>query len=126
VRDQQHRAVGEQFADAGEQLVLGLGVERGGGLVEDDERRVAEERARQGDPLPLALGQVGAVDERRAEQRLVALREGLNVPVGSRALGGANDRRGFLVPLVPAEGDVVTRGQRLNQDDSSGVTRGRR
>src|SRR5258707_3941776 len=43
VRDEQHRAAGEQFPDPGEQPVLGFGVERGSGLVEDHQRRVAEE-----------------------------------------------------------------------------------
>ena len=36
---------------------LVLGVERAGGLVEEQERRVAQDRARDRDPLPLAAGQ---------------------------------------------------------------------
>jgi hypothetical protein len=60
VRDQQHRAAGVEGLDAAEQVVFGAGVQRRGGLVEDDQRRVADERPRQSEPLPLADGQVAA------------------------------------------------------------------
>jgi len=42
----------------------------GGRLVQNHQRRVPEEGARQREPLPLPGRQVGAVDERRPEQRL--------------------------------------------------------
>jgi hypothetical protein len=42
MRDEQHRAAGEQGPDRLEQPALGPGVERRGRLVEDHERRVAE------------------------------------------------------------------------------------
>ena len=61
MRDQQHRTVREQLADPREQLVLSLGVERRGRLVQDHQRRVREERPRQRQPLPLPM---------RAENRI--------------------------------------------------------
>src|SRR4051794_39989257 len=78
VRDEQDGAAREQFADRGEELVLGLGVEGGGGFVEDHEGRVAEEEAGQGDALPLAAAEVRAADERGPEDRVVAGRKGLD------------------------------------------------
>ena len=39
---------------------LGLGVERRGRLVEDQDRRILEDRARDRDPLPLAARQTDA------------------------------------------------------------------
>ena len=51
---------------------LGVGIEVGGRLVEDDEVGVAEERARDRDPLALAAAQPDAV---LADRRLVAVRQ---------------------------------------------------
>src|ERR687893_3288184 len=53
VRDEQAGATAHQAVEAFEHLVLALFVERGGGLVEDDHRRVAPQRA--GGPQPPAL-----------------------------------------------------------------------
>ena len=63
-------------AVAGERLqhlldrLLAFQVDLAGGLVEDQDRRVAEDRPGQGDPLPLAAGEPAA---ERADDRLVAL-----------------------------------------------------
>ncbi len=54
VRDKQHSMAGEQSPDEREQLVLRPGVEGGGGLVEDDKRRVAKEGSSECYALPLA------------------------------------------------------------------------
>src|SRR5579875_1220303 len=51
---------------------LGLGVERGGRLVEDEDRRVAEDRPRDRDPLLLAAREAVAA---LADDRVVALGE---------------------------------------------------
>ena len=48
------RSVRERLLDA----LLGLGVDRGGGLVEHEDRRVVHERAREGDELALAEREV--------------------------------------------------------------------
>jgi hypothetical protein len=50
-------------ADGLEQVAFGAGVQGGGGLVEDDEGGVPEERAGQRDALALADGQVVAAGE---------------------------------------------------------------
>ena len=42
-------------------LTLGFGIERRGGLVEQDDGRVLEQRARDGDALALAAGDLRAV-----------------------------------------------------------------
>ncbi|OLC21297.1 MAG: hypothetical protein AUH33_02145 [Chloroflexi bacterium 13_1_40CM_68_21] len=54
MRDEQHRASAEEIAHSREKIVLGTRVERRGRLVQDHERRVAEECAREGDALPLS------------------------------------------------------------------------
>ena len=62
--DEDRRAPAHQRLEAVEQLRLGGGVEAGGGLVEQEHRRVAQQRA--GDPDPLALA-AGERDALRAE-----------------------------------------------------------
>ena len=57
VRDDQHRPVAHQLLDGLLHQPLALGVERAGGLVEDQDGRVAEQRPRDGHPLPLAAGE---------------------------------------------------------------------
>ena len=53
-------------------LQFGFRIERGGGLVEQDDRRVLDQRARDGDALALAAGELQAV---LADRRVVAARE---------------------------------------------------
>ncbi len=72
VRDEQHGPTLAQLADRLEDLGLGHGVELGGRLVEDEHRRVLEERAGEGEPLRLAAGQPRAV---LAERRVEPVRE---------------------------------------------------
>ena len=50
---------------------LGLGVERARGLVEDEDRRVAQNRPRDRDPLLLAAGEAVAA---LAHDRVVTIR----------------------------------------------------
>ena len=50
--------------------LLALQVDLAGGFVEDQDRRVAEDRPGQGDPLPLAAGEAAA---HRADDRVVAV-----------------------------------------------------
>ena len=53
-------------------VALGFRIERGGRFVEQDDRRVLDQRARDGDALALAAGQLHAV---LADRRVVAARE---------------------------------------------------
>ena len=57
VGDDQRRASVEHLAQAGEDALLGGGVDRAGGVVEQQDPRVDQHRASQGDALTLAAGQ---------------------------------------------------------------------
>src|SRR5688572_23619591 len=70
VRDDEHRASGEQALDGLLDESLALGVERRRRLVENQDRWVGEERAGDRDALPLATGEARAA---LAEDRLVPL-----------------------------------------------------
>src|SRR5262245_13210453 len=54
MRDHERGALGHQALERRLHIFLRLGVERGGGFVEQEERRVAQYRARDRDALPLA------------------------------------------------------------------------
>src|SRR5690606_41755766 len=77
----------ERGASLGDALELGLdgflgaGVERGGGLVEDEDARALEERPRDGDALLLAARELEAA---LADLRLVLLRQRLDEVVDVR------------------------------------------
>ena len=102
VGDHDQRRVGAPcVAERGEDARLDLGVDRRGGVVEDQQPRPADQRAGQRDPLPLAAGERGA-----------ALAQLGVEPVGERGdeavgLGGAQRRPHLLVGHVRAEGDVA-------------------
>src|SRR5581483_109223 len=81
---------------------LGARVEVAGGLVEYEDLRIAEDRARDGKPLALAAGEVGAAF---ADQRCKALRELVDELLQSRQLRGARDL--LHGRIAPAEGDVL-------------------
>ena len=76
---------------------LGLGIERGGGFVEDEDGRVADKGAGDGDALALAAGEALAAF---AERRVVALREVLDevVRVGFLAAAMISSR---VAPILP-------------------------
>ena len=54
VSDHDRGAPGEQPAHCGFDATLGVQVDVGGGLVEDQDARVGDERAREGDQLALS------------------------------------------------------------------------
>jgi hypothetical protein len=54
VRDQQRAAPDGDLEQVGGEGVARVRVQVGGGLVEDEQRRVREQCPRQGEPLPLA------------------------------------------------------------------------
>ena len=60
VGNDQGRAVARQFLEVGLDLALGLGIERGGRLVEQQDRRRFEDGARDRDALLLAAGELQA------------------------------------------------------------------
>ena len=75
-----------------------------GGLVEDENCRLAQKRARQTDPLPLPAGKTEAAEIRL---RLVAPRKGADKSVGVRQLCGLAEllECGGLVAVADVVGD---------------------
>jgi hypothetical protein len=75
-----------QGAHAFEELCLGLGIDGGGGLVEDEHLGLhAHEGARHGQLLPLAGGEFVARLEPAAQDRVVALAQALDQGGGAAA-----------------------------------------
>jgi hypothetical protein len=101
VGDQDDGAPGHQTLQRRLDLGLALGVERAGGLVEQQDRGVLQEGAGDGDPLPLTAGEPRA---RLADAGVVALGQRQDEVVGGGGLGGAFDLG--LGGLRPRVGDV--------------------
>ena len=88
MRDRDRRASLGEPVERFLYLPLGLVVERARGLVEDEDRRVAQDGARDRDPLLLAAREaVPAL----ADDRVVALRERRDQPVDLRGVGGCDE-----------------------------------
>ena len=73
VGDHERRAPGHHLAQRELDLLLGRGVDRRGRVVEDQDPRIGQDRARDRDPLALAAGQRQPA---LADERVVALRQG--------------------------------------------------
>ena len=58
--DRNHRAPAHQPGQGLADRLFGLAVERGGRLIQQQDRRVLQEGARNGDPLPLPAGDLDA------------------------------------------------------------------
>ncbi len=97
---------------------LGLDVDAAGGVVEDEDARVHDQRARDGDALALAAAEREAA---LADDRVVALGERGDEVVRLRGLRGAA-RTSLVARLRPAEADVLgDRGaeqERVLRDDA--------
>src|SRR5688572_26232299 len=107
MRDEEHGPTSEERAHSREEVVLGTRVQRGGRLVEDDERRVAEERAGERDALPLADGDVlTALEEWRANA-VVPVGPSLHEAIAARLLRDARDRVAVCQPHHAPEADVL-------------------
>ena len=86
-------------------LLLHAAVDRGRGVVEEEDLRIGEQGAGERDPLALAPGEQGAL---LADDGVVAVRQGADEVV---RLGRAGGRLDLLVGRVrAAEGDVGTDG----------------
>ncbi len=88
---------GAALAELGDRLLhvpLGFGIERGGRFIEQDDGRVLDQRARDGDALALAAGELGAV---LADRRVVVAREGHDEVMRVRGARGRPDL--VLVPV---------------------------
>ena len=117
MRDGDHGPAFGQTLERDLDLLFALGVERGGGFVEQEDRRVLEQCARDREPLLLAAGEEAAFV---ADDRLVALRLGHDEVVRVGGLGGGVDF--FRGGIEPAELDVfedgVVKQKRLLRDEA--------
>ena len=105
VGDDEHGAARHQSVHTGLDNGLGVGVDGGGGLVQNHHRRVSHSGPGNGQQLPLALAQVGAV---AGEGRVIALGQAGDEIVGAGQLGGGD---ALLVGgLQAAVADVVHHG----------------
>jgi hypothetical protein len=102
VRDHDRRPVRHQRPERVLDQRFALGIERTGGLVEDQDRRVLQDRARDRDALALAAGELDAA---LPDQGVVALGQELD------ELGRVGEPRGAahlgVAGLRPREADVV-------------------
>ncbi len=105
VRDDQRRASLAQLGDRLLHVTLGFRIQRRGRLVEQDDRRILDQRARDRDALALAAGQLHAM---LADRRIVAGGKAEDEVVRMRGLGGGDDLR--FAGAEPAERDVVADG----------------
>ena len=99
VGDHQRRAAGHQPRQSLLDQVLALGVQRAGGLVQQQDRRIGEQGAGDGQALALTAGQAEAGV---AQMGLLALRQALDELVGMRRA-----RRRFHVGLAGVETSVT-------------------
>ena len=102
-----------------EQRVLGLGVERGRGLVEDEEQRmVAHEAARQCELLPLTERDLDAVVPRDAELRVEPACKPFDDIARAGAGDGGVDRGSIVEPLEIPERPRSARQRSSNRKKS--------
>ena len=88
--DGDRRAALDQVVERFLDLALGLGVDRAGGLVEDQDPRVDQQGAGDRNPLPLAARKRLAP---LADQRVVAVGQTQDELVGARGAGRGDDLR---------------------------------
>ena len=100
MRDGDHRAADEQPRQGLLDRLLRFGIERRGRLVEQDDRRAAQERP--GDRQPLALA-AGELQPALADDGVEALRHALDEFGAARLLGGAIDLGVARLRLAVAE-----------------------
>lgn len=120
VGDDDHRAVGGEASQGALDGGLGLVVHGGGGLVEDHDRGVLEDRAGQGDPLPLSAGERGTAF---TDQGVVAVRQRRDEGVG---LGHGSGPEHFLVrgceaAVADVVRDAAVEEERVLGDEADGV-----
>ena len=105
MRDANRGAALHQFVERGLDGAFGFGVERAGGLVQNQNRRVVQDGAGDGDALALAAGKRDALF---ADDGVKAVRLLHDEIVGEGVAGGGDD---FLVGRAePAEFDVPADG----------------
>ena len=102
VGDDHHGPAARDAQQVGVDQRLALGIERAGGLVEDQDARIGDQRARDREALPLAAGEVGRAF---LDVGLVAVRHALDEFFGAGQPGRAH--RVVQRQARPAGEDVV-------------------
>jgi len=117
VGDDEGGAAGDGAIEGGEDLVFGFGIDRGGGIVEEENRRFEEDGAGDGETLALSAGKAAAA---LAEDGVVALGELGDEIVGGGDFGGAFDlvARGLGVAEGDVGGDGVGEEEAFLEDDA--------
>ncbi len=110
VRDQKDGPVLGQVPQAGEHMMFGSGVQRGGGLIHHQQAGFPVKGPGQDDALPLPTGQLVAAEPFAGQEGVEARTEGGQHVRGSGRLAGRHER-GVAGVALP-EGDVVAESQR--------------
>src|SRR5665811_739925 len=103
VRDQQGGSAFEHASDRGLDPVFGAAVDGAGGIVQDQDARLGDQRPGDGEPLPLAAGER---DTALADDRVIPMLHLDDELVRLGVPGGLDDDRAVDV-IVEPEGDVV-------------------
>src|SRR5688500_2499678 len=85
-----------QLGEAQKDIVFGARVERGGGLVEDEDLGIAHVGARERDLLPLSATEIDALIEASSEHLAVSTGKARQQGGGERLLGRGPQRTGDL------------------------------
>ena len=107
VGDHDRGTTGQQPAHGGFDTPLGVEVDVGGGLVQDEYPRIGDQGARERDQLALAGGQLRAA---LADLSVIAAGELGDELIGPDGAGGLADLA--LVGVGASEGDVLAHGAR--------------
>jgi hypothetical protein len=102
MRDEERRAPLQHLAQPREDLGFRARVHGGETVVEEEDRRIHGERARDRGALPLSAGEVDAA---LAEKRLEAVRQRFDLGKDARVRGGLRQAR--VVRRAAAEADVL-------------------
>ena len=113
VGDDQGAAAAQHLVQRGEQLVLGPRIEGSRRLVDDHQRRIAIERARNRHLLPLAAGELVSAYESRCQRCLVSGRQRRKKRVGISDLRRLADRGMIDFVVRSSHRNVLLGGERV-------------
>ena len=105
VGDDQHGAASKQPGQRIADQRLAPGIQAGRDFIQDEDRRILQERPSDGQTLPLPAAQPGAL---LAQRRIVAARQRLDELVGVSSPGRSD--HGIHAGLRPREADIVGDG----------------
>src|SRR6266446_3776083 len=86
VRDDDRGATSSKCSESPQPISFGPRIEGAGGFVQDNDRRLPQERSGQGDDLPFSHAQFSASGEPSAQQTAVAIAKALHDLLGAGRL----------------------------------------